>query len=98
MSVVERDGGRRELPYDRLVLAAGSKVVRPMIDGAEHLFDVDTLPSAAALHSHIQRLRTRPAEAGTWTVVVGAGFTGIDAEMIILHADHRTTWPTATLG
>ncbi len=21
-----------------------------------------------------------------------------DAEMIILHADHRTTWPTATLG
>jgi NADH:ubiquinone reductase (H+-translocating) len=37
------------------------------------------MPSAAALHSHIQRLRSRPAEAGTWTAaVVGAGFTGIE--------------------
>jgi NADH dehydrogenase len=79
VSVVERDGSRRELPYDRLVLAAGSRVVRPTINGAEHLFDVDTMPSAATLHSHIQRLRDRPAEAGTWTaVVIGAGFSGIE--------------------
>jgi NADH:ubiquinone reductase (H+-translocating) len=79
VSIIERDGTRRELSFDRLVLATGSRVVRPTIDGAEHLFDVDTMPSAAALHSHIHLLPTRPIETGTWTaVVVGAGFTGIE--------------------
>ena len=79
VSTVERDGSPCELPYDRLVLAAGSKIVRPTFDGAENLFDVDTMPSAAALHSHLQRLRHRAADAGTWTaLVVGAGFTGIE--------------------
>ncbi len=79
VSAVERDGSLRDWRYDRLVLAAGSKTVRPTINGGEHLFDVDTLPSAAALHSHILCLRNRPAEAGIWTaVIVGAGFTGIE--------------------
>jgi NADH:ubiquinone reductase (H+-translocating) len=69
------------MPYDRLVLAAGSRLVPPAVDGAEHLFDVDTLPSAAALHSHLQRLghETSTDDSGRLTaVVVGAGFTGIE--------------------
>ena len=76
---VGRDGTPIALGYDRLVLAAGSRVVRPTIDGAEHLFDVDTMPAAAALHAHVVRLPAAPYEPGRFTaVVVGAGFTGLE--------------------
>ena len=76
---VGRDGSQIALGYDRLVLAAGSRVVRPTIDGAEHLFDVDTMPAAAALHAHVVRLPAAPYEPGRFTaVVVGAGFTGLE--------------------
>jgi NADH dehydrogenase len=76
---IGRDGVQLALPYDRLVLAAGSRVVRPTIDGAEHLFDVDTMPGAAALHAHILRLPTAPQEDGRFSaVVIGAGFTGLE--------------------
>jgi NADH dehydrogenase len=76
---VGRDGSQIALGYDRLVLAAGSRVVRPTIDGAEHLFDVDTMPAAAALHAHVVRLPTAPYEPGRFSaVVVGAGFTGLE--------------------
>jgi NADH dehydrogenase len=76
---IGRDGAQLALPYDRLVLAAGSRVVRPTLDGAEHLFDVDTMPAAAALHAHILRLPTAPQEDGRFNaVVIGAGFTGLE--------------------
>jgi NADH dehydrogenase len=76
---IKRDGTSTVLPYDRLVLATGSHVVRPSLPGAEHLFDIDTLTGAAALESHLQRLPSRPAAEGRFTAVaVGAGFTGIE--------------------
>jgi NADH dehydrogenase len=76
---VGRDGTSMVLPYDRLVLATGSHVVRPSLPGAEHLFDIDTLAGAAALDAHLQRLPRGPAAEGRFTVVVvGAGFTGIE--------------------
>lgn len=79
ITALERDGNRREITYDRLVLAAGSRVTTPPVDGAEHLFDVDTMPAAAALDGHIGRLAHRPGGAERFTaVVVGAGFTGIE--------------------
>jgi NADH dehydrogenase len=78
VGVVERDGTLRELRYDRLVLAAGSRVVRPALPGAEHLFDVDTMPGAAALDAHIRRLGTSDEPGRFTAVVVGAGFTGIE--------------------
>lgn len=58
--------------YDRLVLAAGSRLVRPGVPGAERLFDVDTLPAARRLRGH---LRDRD---GYRAVVVGAGFAGLE--------------------
>lgn len=79
VSAIERDGGSREIPYDRLVLATGSRATAAPVQGAEHLFDVDTMPAAAALHGHIGRLDRRPGGAERFTaVVVGAGFTGIE--------------------
>lgn len=79
VTAIERDGQPAELGYDRLVLASGSQLVRPDLPGAEHLHDVDTLPSAAALQAHLRRLPERPDAPGRFTaVVVGAGFTGLE--------------------
>ncbi|GLP81536.1 NAD(P)/FAD-dependent oxidoreductase [Mycobacterium antarcticum] len=76
---VGRDGQAIALPYDRLVLAAGSQLIRPTIAGAANIFDIDTLPSATALDQHLRGLPRRAASPGLYTaVVVGAGFTGLE--------------------
>lgn len=63
-----------EIGYDRLVLAAGSKLVQPEgLPGAERLFDIDTLDGARRLTDH---LRDREDYS---VVVVGAGFVGLEA-------------------
>jgi NADH dehydrogenase len=80
-SVSTIDTGRRvvvadgeEIGYDRLVLAAGSTLVRPEgLPGADRLFDIDTLDGARRLTDH---LRDRE---GYSAVVVGAGFVGLEA-------------------
>ncbi|MET9248185.1 FAD-dependent oxidoreductase [Nonomuraea sp. NPDC003709] len=70
--VVVADG--REIGYDRLVLAAGSKLVRPEgLPGAERLFDIDTLDGARRLADHLRDRENYHA------VVVGAGFVGLEA-------------------
>jgi NADH:ubiquinone reductase (H+-translocating) len=70
--VVVADG--RELGYDRLVLAAGSELVRPDgLPGAERLFDIDTLDGARRLTDHLR------GREGFSVVVVGAGFVGLEA-------------------
>ena len=70
--VVVADG--EEVGYDRLVLAAGSSLVRPQgLPGAERLFDIDTLEAARRLADH---LRDRENYS---VVVVGAGFVGLEA-------------------
>lgn len=78
VTAVGRDGSAVELGYDRLVLAAGSRVLPPAVPGAEHVFDVDTMPAAAALESHIGRLPATAGEGRFTAVVVGGGFTGIE--------------------
>ncbi|SDR04111.1 NADH dehydrogenase [Rhizobiales bacterium GAS113] len=72
--------GRKVLPYDRLVMAAGSEVAKPHIPGlADHAFSVDTFDEATRLDRHIAGLRGTPAAGGRTTVlVVGAGLTGVE--------------------
>lgn len=67
--------------YDRLILAAGSNVVRPKkVAGVEtHALDIDNMDSAIKLEAHLKNLATLPATSARDTVVVcGAGFTGIE--------------------
>jgi NADH dehydrogenase len=73
--------GQKTFPYDRLVFALGSRLLRPNVPGlADHGFDVDTYNGAARLNTHLQSLLSLPASAGQLTVVVvGAGLTGIEA-------------------
>lgn len=77
--------GAETLPYDRLVLALGSEVMRPDIPSlAAHAFDVDTYAAALRLEDHLASLgRSAPSVGHSTVVVVGAGFTGIEvaAEM-----------------
>lgn len=66
--------------YDRLVLAAGSHVLKPAIPGVrEFAFDVDTHDGALALQRHLRGLAgDAPTPAAATVVVVGAGLTGIE--------------------
>jgi NADH dehydrogenase len=75
------DGRPAVLPYDRLVLALGSELVRPPIPGlAEHGFDIDTYDAAQKLAEHLAALPGGPAAPGRFTaVVVGGGLTGVEA-------------------
>jgi NADH:ubiquinone reductase (H+-translocating) len=68
------------LGYDRLVLAVGSRVVKPDLPGlAEFGYDVDTYDGAMKLQAHIRNLAERAADPATAAaVVVGAGLTGIE--------------------
>ncbi|MEA2811143.1 MAG: hypothetical protein QOJ17_5284 [Rhodospirillaceae bacterium] len=72
--------GRQVLPYDRLVMAAGSEVARPPIPGlADHAFSVDTFDEATRLDRHIAGLRgTQVAGGPTTVLIVGAGLTGVE--------------------
>src|SRR3954470_3907393 len=79
--IVTAKDARKTLPYDRLVVATGSRLFRPNIPGlAEHGFSVDSLDDAVTLDKHLHGLAERPAVNGRDTVVVaGGGFTGIEA-------------------
>ncbi|KAH6683563.1 hypothetical protein F5X68DRAFT_242405 [Plectosphaerella plurivora] len=74
-------GKEEDVPYDRLILAAGSAVIRPgSVSGLQqHAFDIDTLDAAARLEAHLKGLSSHSPSAARDTVIVcGAGFTGIE--------------------
>jgi len=66
--------------YDRLVVALGSRVVKPDIPGLREFgFDVDTYDGAVRLQRHLAALASGPhTPAASTVVVVGAGLTGIE--------------------
>ncbi|MBO4120683.1 NAD(P)/FAD-dependent oxidoreductase [Cupriavidus gilardii] len=74
------EGQRGGIGYDRLVLAAGSRLAMPAVPGlAQFAFSVDQREDAVALERHLQALAERPRSASRNTVVVaGGGFTGIE--------------------
>lgn len=77
---VEHAGERQVLPYDTLILASGSHLVRPTTPGvAEHTFDVDTFAAAQRLQQHIKALPAQAAAPGQLTaIVIGSGATGVE--------------------
>ncbi|OJI98306.1 hypothetical protein ASPVEDRAFT_147552 [Aspergillus versicolor CBS 583.65] len=81
IDVQPMSGTALSITYDRVILAAGSSVIRPeSIPGLQqHAFDIDSLASAIKLETHLEGLASRQASRSRNTVVVcGAGFTGIE--------------------
>jgi NADH:ubiquinone reductase (H+-translocating) len=80
VELVDRAGTRSAMHYDKLVLAAGSRVVRPALPGLhEHAFSVDQIEDAVKLERHLHGLASIPeSKARNTFVVCGGGFTGIE--------------------
>ncbi|QCI69458.1 NAD(P)/FAD-dependent oxidoreductase [Phreatobacter stygius] len=80
VEAVDAGGGRFTVAYDRLVLAAGSRLHRPDLPGLhEFAHSIDQLHEASALDAHLTRLAELPdTPARNTVVVVGGGFTGIE--------------------
>jgi NADH dehydrogenase len=80
VEVVDMVGTRSTLPYDKLILAAGSRLIRPNISGLrEHAFSIDNIQEAAEFEAHLRYLARLPSSQARNTVVVcGGGFTGIE--------------------
>ncbi|KAI0437457.1 FAD-containing subunit of NADH dehydrogenase [Xylaria telfairii] len=80
IEMVNRAGVRSTMPYDKLILAAGSRVVHPAIPGLDsHAFSVDQFEDAVKLDRHLHSLASKPSTKARNTVVVcGGGFTGIE--------------------
>lgn len=73
-------GVKQQRSYDKLVLAAGSRLAIPATAGVgEHAFDVDQIEQAIRLENHLKSLASLPPSKARNTVVVaGGGFTGIE--------------------
>ncbi len=73
-------GEPQVVSYDRLVVALGSRLVRPAIPGLDaYGFDVDTYEEATRLNARIAALSSAPASPGQYTALVaGAGLTGVE--------------------
>ena len=73
-------GGPCKLPYNRLIVAAGSQLRRPNLPGFDGwTFNVDTYNEAIRLEDHLIDLGKRtPSTGRNHVVVVGAGTTGIE--------------------
>jgi len=68
------------LEYDRLILAAGSHLYCPPVPGlSTYGFNVDTYAAAEHLANHLQSLPHKPAKGQYTIVIVGGGFTGVEA-------------------
>ncbi|KAI1758197.1 FAD-containing subunit of NADH dehydrogenase [Xylaria castorea] len=80
IEMVDRAGVRSNMSYDKLVLAAGSRVVHPAIPGLDnYAFSVDQMEDAVKLDRHLQSLASKPSSKARNTIVVcGGGFTGIE--------------------
>lgn len=80
VDIVDSDGQRTVIAYDRLILAAGSSLIHPDIPGLrEFSFNADQRGDAVALDAHLHGLATQADSPTRNTVVVaGGGFTGIE--------------------
>ena len=77
---LQSPNGQQDIIYDRLVLAAGSRVFLPDIPGlAKHGLNIDTYNETKKLDLHLKGLSYQAQSDGWNTVlVIGAGLTGIE--------------------
>jgi len=68
------------ISYDKLILATGSHVVRPNLEGVEHAFDVNPTDTSACMEKHFTALGSYPdSDARNTVVICGGGFPGLES-------------------
>jgi len=77
----------KSIKYDKLLIATGSVPIVPPIEGIDKkgVFFLDTLTSSKKIINYIRKNRTKKA------VIVGAGFTGIEAALSLKNRDLKVT-------
>ena len=75
-------GGRR-IGYDHLILATGTRNLRPAIPGLDRALDLRTLADAARLRAELARPRR--------VAVIGGGFIGLEFAAVARAAGHAVT-------
>ncbi len=78
VEVAVDDTAVSNMPYDKLVLASGSRLVRPELEGIERAFDIDTYAAAIKLKEHLESLPANKSAGAFTAVVVGSGATGVE--------------------
>ncbi|ORE92262.1 ferredoxin reductase [Stappia sp. 22II-S9-Z10] len=71
------------IAYDHLILATGTRNLRPPIGGLEHTVDLRTLAHAAELRQRLARPRR--------IAVIGGGFIGLEFAAVARAAGHEVT-------
>ena len=66
---------RERFAYDRLILATGSVMARPPVNGAQHAWAIDDLASATKFDVRLAQLAQMAAPR---IAILGGGFTGIE--------------------
>ncbi|GAB4274347.1 MAG: FAD-dependent oxidoreductase [Pararhodobacter sp.] len=77
-----RAGGRR-IAYDHLILATGTRNLRPPVDGIDAALDLRTLADAAALRAALDRPRR--------VAVIGGGFIGLEFAAVARRLGHEVS-------
>ena len=80
---VRGPGWEQDLPYDDLILATGTRNLRPPIDGLERAHDLRTLADAAALSAALARPRQ--------IAVIGGGFIGLEFAAVARKLGHAVS-------
>uniref|UniRef100_UPI003561F2EF FAD-dependent oxidoreductase n=1 Tax=Hydrogenophaga sp. TaxID=1904254 RepID=UPI003561F2EF len=80
IDAIDAEGNLSTISYDKLILAAGSRLFRPALPGLhEHGLSVDLFDEAVQLDEHLHKLsELPPTSARNTVVVVGGGFSGIE--------------------
>jgi NADH dehydrogenase len=102
------DGDDDRLPFDYLVVAAGSSVNTFGVPGAEHAFPLYSLADSVRLRNHLLGLveaasadRSLIADGALTMVVVGAGPTGVEiagALVELVRVVFRRDYPRLPIG
>lgn len=88
IELIDRDAqlvasGNAAWPYDHLILATGTRNLRPQIDGLEHALDLRTLADAQSLRAALStQMRC---------VVIGGGFIGLEFAAAARTLGHEVT-------
>lgn len=68
------------ISYNKLILAAGSHMVKPNLEGVEHAFDISPLDASACMEKHLAALNYYPnSDARNTVVICGGGFAGLES-------------------